>query len=366
MSSNHAVGAYTTFGPLREVIVGDYYPVEYFDIIPDDRFREDVQRIVSETHQDIRRYVDVLEQHGVRVHRPRMMFDRPAAVSNGAIDIVNPRPLYAPMDNLYFIDNKILSIYTSFQPSRFFDDLAVQHILQDLVQRGAEWHVMPKNYCPEFGSLEDNTWPFWDGSNMQALGDTILHTVEETGNRLGLDWIKATLGPSFRYRELSDKRIWRNHLDGHIKIVRPGLLLSTFSRDAVVREVPEMANWTIIEVHRELEQVMDYYTNLMQGYRDQNSTYEDWVALGRQHCSGWLTDWQDDDMANTTFGVGLTSIDENTLVIPFENVEFERTMARHGVRVIPVNYRHLFFWGNGLTCLTAVIKRDDERINYLD
>jgi hypothetical protein len=64
---------YSEFQPLREVVVGQGYPVDYFDNIEDSEVRDNVQKIFLEIEEDFQHLVKTLEGFGVIVTRPELI-----------------------------------------------------------------------------------------------------------------------------------------------------------------------------------------------------------------------------------------------------------------------------------------------------
>ena len=86
---------------------------------------------------------------------------------------------------------------------------------------------------------------------------------------------------------------------------------------------------------------------------------EDWSQ-------NWVEQWADDDIINTNFDLNILNTDENTVLIPNENPEFEKMLKKHNVDAIVCKLRHRFFWGNGINCFTSEVLREDECINYFN
>lgn len=363
------VGAYTDFGPLKKVVVGCFHPENYFEIMPESRFKNRIMKITRESVEDLDNLKKTLRNFGVEVYELKNFFKRPEVYSNGHISVINPRPPLSPRDNLLFVDDKMFSLFTGFQPQRFFDDFAHHDLLAKFAKQGAEWHQMPKGYydidtekrieSQQIGGepLGENT-PYLDGSNFTMCGNKIFYTVEDTANNLGIKWFKNIIGDKIQLREYKNKKLFRNHIDSYVKILRPGLVLSEFDKATLLEEIPEMHNWEVI--HLPIQK--NLAKSKLHTYMEQTGIgfdIENWSAK-------WLNDWTDDDVLNTNFDINVLSINENTVLIPNENVEFQKVLKKHKVETVVCKLRHRLFWGNGLHCLTSDILREDECIDYFE
>jgi len=359
------VGSYTSFGKLKKALVGTFQPLNYFDGLPTGHFKERMERIMRETHEDRDKLVKILKDHNVDVYETVNHFPEPQVASNGITSVINPRPPITPRDNTDFIDNKMFSFYTTNQPNRYFDDYAHHELFMDFFKQGAEWHQMPKGYHQT--DIEDKVhWlefpgdhhPYMDASNCIKLGKDIFYTLLYTANDLGIRWFKSILGEKFHFHELMDKQRWVDHVDAMIKIVRPGLVLSKYKKDMVIKVMPQLENWDFIFVPQDHKGIKQYF-------EDHDTTEGKWWWQETEDWSmKWLDTWVDDDIWNTNFDINIISIDEKTVLIPDENPAYEKTLAKHGVTAIPCRLRHRYFWGHGLNCLTSDILREDECIDY--
>lgn len=366
---NNIVGAYTTFGKLKKVIVGNFYTKDYFDCIPDQPFRERMQVIAGETLEDLNGLIDTIRSYDVDVYQLENHFNQPGVYHNGKIGIINPRPPYTPRDNIDFIDNKMFSLFNWQQPARFFDDYAHHDLFRQWNKQGAEWHQMPKGWHDE--DLRDERFllqnefpgeqqPYLDSSNFLKVGNRLFYTTYWTSNNLGAEWMQNILGDRIEMIDVTDSTRFVNHIDCLLKIVRPGLAISMFHKDHIIKRIPLMANWEIIQIPREnsIDRMNDYFAeaNTKGGF----AFYNDADSWSKK----WLDQWGDDDVMNTHFDIDCLSIDENTMIVSEGNTEYERLMKKYGVTLHPIKFRHQFFWGNGINCVCADVKREDELIDY--
>ena len=62
--------SHAEFQQLKEVIVGQGYPLEYFDFIQDQEVRQNLQKIFGEIEEDFQHLIKTLEDLGVKCYRP--------------------------------------------------------------------------------------------------------------------------------------------------------------------------------------------------------------------------------------------------------------------------------------------------------
>ena len=369
--TDRIAGAFTSWGKLDKVLLGTMHPISYFDEVPDPAYKDRMVKITQETIEDLDNLSTLMAGHGVEVHRTKSYFNKPGVYSNGHVNMINPRPPYTPRDNVDFVDNKMISLYNSNQPAQYFDDFAHHELFAELARQGAKWNQMPKGPCnmdeqdSKVSYIDDEYpgefTPYWDSSNVTKIGRYFFHTIKKNSNKLGLAWIKEVLGDKIEFIEYSDKERFVNHVDATIKIIRPGLLLSAYAKEHVVKCIPQMSSWDCIHLptsnERKIEKYFDF-ENYHDGRPAENhNNVEKWS-------SSWLENWADDDVLNTNFDINVISLDENTVIIPEANPEYEKLLAGHNVKTIVCNLRHRFFWGHGLNCVTSDILREDECIDY--
>jgi len=362
------VGAFTQFGKLKKVLVGTMHPNDYYDIIPDKEFRERFRLINDETIEDLDNLANVIKDYGAEVFRTKDMFDQPGVYSNGVINVVNPRPPYIPRDFCDFVDNKMLGIVTNNQPHEYFSDYAYYDLYNSFANQGAEWHQMPKSPGLDFDDVDynsddypQNIFPIWNASNVTKLGSNFYCSPLVTANQKGYNWYKSVIGDKVTFREFKNEHVYYAHVDSRVHILRPGLVVSENPKEVLYENMPELKGWDCIHLPTD-------NSGKLKSYFGMGTNHFCSQFAGRFDISQWSSDWLrnmvDDDVLNTNFDINIISLDENTVIIPEENPEYQRMLAKHNVDSIVCKLRHKFFWGNGLNCHTADILREDECIDY--
>lgn len=366
--SNDIVGAFTTFGKLKKVIIGSMPGKTYYENVIDRQTREQLQQISEETVEDLNNLKGCVENFGVEVYQLENHFDQPGVYDNGKTKILNPRPPITPRDNIDFIGNKMLSCFNWQQPARFFDDYAHNKLFGSWFRQGAEWYQMPKGWfnheeievASKIHPFPGESHPFLDSSNLLKLGNRIYASTYNSSNKLGLRWLQNVLGDEISVIDVSDGKNFVNHIDCLIKVLRPGLAISKFPKELIVKQRPEFEKWEIIYVP--MENRIDSLWSTIGDYKGQNGIpiVFDSKLFGEK----WLNEWVDDDINNTHFDIDSLAIDENNLVVSGESIEFERLMKKYNINTHSVRFKHQFFWGFGVNCLFSDVKREDECIDY--
>ena len=123
--------------------------------------------------------------------------------------------------------------------SRLFETRAYHDIYLEAVRDGVEWIAAPKPILQdETFQFEDidgkpslrNLEPIFDAPNCVRLGKDILFQISNTGNHLGMQWLKNTLEPR-GYRIHAAEHIYSfAHMDSTIVPLAPGKVLLNSTR----------------------------------------------------------------------------------------------------------------------------------------
>ena len=94
------INSHTGWQPLREVLLGDVYPVDfYYD--HESEVRAAFEAITEITKQDLGKIQSVLESKGISVHRPRFSENRDEYLDNQGMLI---KPPIMPRDTEMVLD----------------------------------------------------------------------------------------------------------------------------------------------------------------------------------------------------------------------------------------------------------------------
>ena len=342
------VGAFTSFGgDLKSVIVGNMVSADYFDLIPNKKTKQIIQKIVSETKEDLDNLADTYSQHGVEVHRPKITHDQPGIVSACGTHIINPMPNFQPHDHVFCLNNKFIN--TFFDIDRYYDQQSIQHIVDqldpsvDYIKIGAPdvWdNEYYDNLMTDMIDYPGDKDTILHGPTFYPCGKHIFYTEKYCNSPRGLDLMKESF-PDHSFLSLGLP--FKSHLDAQIRIVKPGIVLSIINPDVLKEQVPQLENWTIM------------YDNSW--YESKNKKRESFKELAN---------WVDDDIEDSSVHLGVINIKPNLVAILKESKDLCATLEKAKIDWVVCPIRHAQFWNFSLTCATAIIHREDHFDNYLN
>jgi N-dimethylarginine dimethylaminohydrolase len=354
------VKIYSEFQPLEEMIVGRTFDASAYAPIQDLELRETLQKIAWETEEDLQTLCETLQQHGVIIKRPKILFDllkeqdgttKMKMIDMGYWKTGLPTPPLWPRDLSLIAGNKILSTYARV-PARWVESQHFYDIFYDYFLEGADWRALPppllKMNATSYADYEKDTMLFHAACFLKC-GRDIFHTLPANrmeggrGTEAALRWIKQQLGDQFRFHEV--QRI--GHLDGKIALIKPGLLMSWIPREELP---PILQKWDIIFLEKKGEIPADYHA--MRG-----------KILQKEYVNRYITEWMG-NIEETYFDVNVISINENLVLLNGENSRLEKQLNSHGVKCINISFRHRFFWDGGLHCVTLDTRRQGNCEDY--
>ena len=348
-----SIATWTEFQPLKEVLVGSAFQVSNFDHVKDLEARDLFKRVFEETNEDLETLCDILKQAGVKVHRPKQIFNfsEEQTVITPWMKSWFPNHPLMPRDIMGVYGNSVVEHFTG-DAGRFFENLAYQPISRSLYDRGMRWLSMPMPYVTTnkipYKDM-NNSQVFYHAANVIKCGKDLFHSLpgdvdfqKGKGTSAGLDWLKRELGDQFRWTKIPTG----GHADGKIALLRPGVLM-TWSRNWIPEKLQD---WDIIEVRSETE-----LPNEIQ-YMKKQRYYKDFIQEWFAHWIGCVEE--------TVFDVNVLSIDENTVICTGKNKYAFQRMERHGITPIFWKFRHQYFWDGGIHCVTQDLVREGNQEDY--
>lgn len=295
------------------------------------------QWIIDEANEDMQELADALTGLGVKVHRPDAIdhsveFSTPEWKTTGWYTWC-PRDLLLPLDNL------MIETPSSCR-ARYFETRAYHKIMLEAVKDGTEWIAAPKPILPdESYQFEDidrkpslcNLEPVFDAPNCVRLGKDILFQISNTGNHLGMQWLKNVLEPR-GYRIHPAEHIYSYaHMDSTIIPLRPGLVLLNSTRVNPDNCPKLFEKWDKI-----------YFEDV-----NVKPPAEGTVSP----CSPYI-------------GMNILSVDTNTVIVGKDQTNLINVLEQHKLTVIPVSLRHAQTLSGGLHCATLDLRRKGTLEDY--
>lgn len=287
--------------------------------------------IIAEGNEDMDGLAHALQDCGVIVHRPKVIdhsveFSTPEWKTTGWYSWC-PRDLLLPFDNL------IIETPSACR-ARYFETRAYHDIMIDAVKDGVEWIAAPKPILKDDSyQFEDikrkpsltNLEPIFDAPNCVRLGKDILFQISNTGNHLGLQWLKNVLEHR-GYRVHPAEHIYSYaHMDSTIVPLRPGLVLLNSTRVNPDNCPKLFDKWDKIY-------------------------FEDCVAQGSKIPGGIAP-------CSPYIGMNILSVNPNTIICDSTQEPLMRELEKHKIDCIPVKFRHAMTLSGGIHCATLDLRR---------
>lgn len=298
------------------------------------------QWLIDEANEDADELSDVLRKLGAIVHRPipldhSIEFSTPDWKTTGWYTWC-PRDLLLPLDNLMIETPSPMR-------ARYFETRAYRHIMLDAIKDGVEWISAPKPVLGDgsyqFEDIEgkpslNNIEPIFDAPNCIRLGKDILFQISNTGNHLGLKWLKNVLEPR-GYRVHPAEHIYSySHFDSTIIPLRPGLVLLNSARVTQENCPSLFKTWDKI------------------WFDDINLKPKLETGPGSiSPCSPYI-------------GMNILSFDPNTVLVPSDQTNLIKVLEKKSMTVIPVRQRHAQTLSGGFHCQTLDLRRKGELEDY--
>ena len=327
------INCYNSFDPLKEVIIGkvDHSVINLCDSSQEKR----LNYIFDKTEKELDNIQKVLENLKITVHRPNLInnvkIKTPFWNGSGIKIPLTPRDVFLVMGDT-------VVECSSWDSSCLFQTYYYRNALLNCLNRGAKWMQMPlprHDYDGLELAYDDeviNQDPVLDGAAVIRYGKDIFFSGAGSHNELGEQWLMHNF-PNYRYHKL-DKKIFKGHLDSHLTILRPGLLLTYHKKD----NLPNFfKNWDIIHVNPEHDQSISHKQTLI----------DDKI--------------QDADFANTVLAVNCLSINPNTVMMfdhYKENIYLLEQFKKFKIDIIFVPFTYSHFFNQGMTCISFDLVRE--------
>lgn len=300
------------------------------------------QWLIDEANEDIEQLVKALEGFGVKVHRPKVIdhsqeFSTPEWRTTGWYSWC-PRDLLLPLGNLMIETPSPCR-------SRYFETRAYHDIMLEAVKDGVEWIAAPKPILTDASyQFEDingkpsltNIEPVFDAPNCIRLGKDILFQISNTGNHLGMQWLRNVLEHR-GYRVHAAEHIYSfAHFDSTIIPLRPGLVLLNSSR-VTPENCPKLfEKWDKI------------------WFKDVTRIPTTESGPGSiSPCSPYI-------------GMNILSIDPQTVVVGSDQTNLIRVLETKGFTVVPIKMRHSQTLSGGFHCATLDLRRRGSLEDYFN
>ena len=342
------INSYTSWQPLKEVIVGRAYDPDYFDFIDDPQVRNQLQHILAETCEDLDNLQKTIELYGAKVHRPDLPIKDWFVYSQ--IHGNNARlPPITPRDIQITLGDKLLRIL----PLPEYEKIA----------RSLESENPGKVINPHKRSYDPNC--ILNGASASCIVRVGRDVFFDNSSYLKPEqskWIAENiLGPEYRIHEA----ITDGHGDAVFAILKPGVILSTF-HDTTLNLAEDFPGWEVCKLwDASIKAAMEV------GRFKYEANPGAWYIQGQtptpefaNYVNTYLKEWTG-FVAETVFDVNCLVLDESHVIFSAYNKEVFDFCAKHHIEPIICELRHSYFWDGGISCCTQDIWREGGLESYL-
>ena len=330
---------YTEWDPLKEIIVGKVYDPADIAHIEDVEFRNGLQRIFEESEEDFCALTEMLESYDVVVHRPNCEYKGDFRY-----------PAVCPRDMHIVYGDQVINTMGG-DPNRYYES---DHFADIMLGLDRDYYAMPRPTLPDFyAPYQFNEGKIlYHAANILKCGDALLHTKPYNdntytptrqfgrGTNTGLDWCKKNVDA--RWIELHES----GHADGKIALIKPGLLMC-WLEDMIP---PELQSWDRVVVPKQ-----DVPEQFWQSKKQ---------PLMQKNVNQWLGSWIG-HVDETIFDVNVVSVSPELVITNGYDAGVAAQLKKHGVEMVPFNFRHKFFWDGGLHCVTLDLTREGKCETYV-
>lgn len=291
-----------------------------------------LRQVIEQTEEDMAELAHVLESFQVTVRRPDSLHRNERVAMPGW----TAETMYAlmPRDCLLVVGSTVIEAPMP-NRSRYCETFPFRGLLREYFDGGANWLAAPRPQLAdstylftETGPVLAEDEPLFDAANVIRCGADIFYNVSNTGNRLGARWLANVLGPSFRVHEMS---ICDDHVGTTIQLLRPGVLIANSGR-LQPQDIPApLRSWKTL-----------WFEN----------PADDGFGFEWPRASVWV-------------GMNTLSVDEETVIVPDNQVSLRKMLEAEGFVVVPVRFRHGRTFGGGFHCCSLDVRRSGGQESYV-
>ncbi|KAL1521243.1 hypothetical protein AB1Y20_020915 [Prymnesium parvum] len=379
------VNAWTEWGTLREVVVGDAHNAHFPPrspalrpainreggqcfLEPDGSVVEaegigallersvgwpagrKAQRTIDAANQQLDNLAAVLRRRGIAVRRPSGGVDWSAPIKTPFFDAPNQYCATCPRDIVATIGNVVLEASMS-RRDRYFEVYQYRDMIREIWRADPAmlWKAAPKPSCADrmynsewwdlrteeryaqmrnYSFCITNEEPIFDAADIMRCGKDIFVQLSMTANAAGIEWLARELAPSgVRVHTLRfPYDLAPSHLDCTFVPLRPGLVLTNPERPIAEEDAATFAaaGWRFLDAPQP--------TNPSRPWASQSSK--------------WLS-------------MNVLSLSPRVVVAEEQEVALHRLLEAEGFEVVKVPFRAVYEFGGSLHCATWDLARDD-------
>ena len=321
---------------LKTCVVGRAYPPERLVWIEDTKVRSSLEKIMIETEEDLQKLIQLLESFGVQIIRPSLP----------DVDNKTTKPMIAPRDHMAMIGDRF-----------FIDRLRQPEQISGIVDvvRNAGNKVVFDKHINTADMIRMGKKLYWCNGLIRDQDTKDKSVFDKINHMINLKR-RECINHSLKDYDNIFLDMFEGHVDSMISVIKPGLVLSINDRDCIDFCRQHLSDYEMI--------IVDTKEDLIARHEGVwNHKGVKWWVQGEEKnqklaafIDYYISDWVG-LVEETYFGINTLMIDEdNAVCVNFD----EQTLAaysRHGVNPHPIDFRHRFFWDDGIHCITADIDR---------
>lgn len=348
---------FTNWDPLESVIVGNCDSQVSSNWVLDSDTKQQFNRLLAETKEDLDDLASVLEKLGVKVYRPNLIkLDQNIKIEN--FSLKNPAFPVVPRDQYWTYGNTIYQTYSSIS-DRYLDSLNYNDIFTTMFKEGWNYISQP---LPILKNLDELTgykqWMtngdqiyndhykekiLWHTATIFRCGDSIIVNPRGPGTKLGLEWIKRNIDAQIILNYNTTMKGW-GHIDHGFYMVDDETVIC----DGINYVPLCLRNKKIIDIKDKLPK-MDYNNFLAETHHHVDKFNQNWLRE-------WLNEWSGYTQ-NLSWGTNVLVVDSNNLIFSSTWPAMFEELSKHGINCHVSKQRHGWFWEAGIHCLTLDLSR---------
>lgn len=342
------INSYTSWQPLREVIVGRSYDPDYFEFIENTQVRSQLQQILFETCEDLDNLQKTIEQYGAKVYRPELP-DKNIFILSQIKKKKAMLPPLTPRDWQITLGNKLL---------RILQLPELETLSRELEKDNPGCIINPHGFGYDPNCILNGA----SASCIVRVGRDIFFDNSDYLKPHQSKWIiDNVLGDEYRIHEA----ITNGHGDAVFAILKPGVILSTY-HDTDLNLTEDFPSWEVCKLwDPSIKAAMEvgkfkYDSNPGAWYVQGQTPTPEFAAFVDTYLNEWTG-----YVAETVFDVNCLVLDENHVIFSAYNKQVFDFCAKHKIEPIICELRHSYFWDGGISCCTQDLEREGGMETYL-